>query len=238
MGLLVKACLNGDRPPGAHPALPLTPRGLAADAAAAAAVGAGAVHVHPRTADGRESLHADVVDAAVAAIRAACPALTVGVSTGAWIIADAAARAAAVRGWTGPDFASVNLSEDGHREVMAALREAGIGIEAGIWTVADVAALEAGGFAGDLVRVLIEPQGDAAAATALAWEIEAALDAAGIAAPRLHHGHDVATWAVLRRAVAAGRDVRVGLEDTLVLEDGSVARDNAALVAAAVALAA
>ncbi|MGH8834449.1 MAG: 3-keto-5-aminohexanoate cleavage protein [Actinomycetes bacterium] len=32
-------------------------------------------------------------------------------------------------------------------------------------------------------------------------------------------------------------DTRIGLEDTLVLPDGSVAPDNAALVAAAVALA-
>jgi uncharacterized protein (DUF849 family) len=45
------------------------------------------------------------------------------------------------------------------------------------------------------------------------------------------------TWAVLRRAIAAGHDIRVGLEDTLVLDDGSPAAGNAELVAAAVALA-
>jgi uncharacterized protein (DUF849 family) len=42
---------------------------------------------------------------------------------------------------------------------------------------------------------------------------------------------------VLRRAVAAGRDVRIGLEDTLALADGSPASGNAELVASAVALA-
>jgi uncharacterized protein (DUF849 family) len=234
MGLLVKACLNGTRPPGSHPALPLTPRELAGDAAAAVAAGAGAFHVHPRDAYGRESLDAVAIDAAVAEIRAACPGIPVGVSTGEWIVPDLMARVAAISGWSEPDFASVNLSEEGHREVMAALHEAGVGIEAGVWTVDDVGALERSGFAGELVRVLIEPgDDDGEAATRTAWAIDAALDAAGIDAPRLHHGEDMATWTVLRRAIAAGRDVRIGLEDTLVLADGTRASGNAELVATA-----
>jgi uncharacterized protein (DUF849 family) len=38
---------------------------------------------------------------------------------------------------------------------------------------------------------------------------------------------------MLDAALARGYDVRVGLEDTLVLPDGSIARDNAQLVAEA-----
>jgi uncharacterized protein (DUF849 family) len=235
MGLLVKACLNGRRAPGSHAALPLTPDELAADAAAAVAAGARAVHVHPRDAHGRESLEPVAIDAAVAGIRAACPGLPVGVSTGEWIMPDLAARVAAIGGWSEPDFASVNLSEDGHSEVMAALRDAGVGIEAGVWTVDDVGALERSGFADHLVRVLIEPgDRDGEAATLTAWEIDAALDAAGIDAPRLHHGRDMATWSVLRRAIGVGRDVRIGLEDTLALADGTPATGNPELVAAVV----
>jgi uncharacterized protein (DUF849 family) len=235
MGLLVKACLNGRRAPGSHPALPLTPRELAADAAAAVAAGARALHVHPRDAHGRESLEAAAVDPALAGIRAVCPGIPVGVSTGEWIVRDLAARVAAVAGWREPDFASVNLSEEGHGEVMAALRDAGVGIEAGVWKVEDVGALERCGFAGRLVRVLIEPgDGDGEAATRTAWMIDAALDAAGIDAPRLHHGREVATWSVLRRAIAAGRDVRIGLEDTLALADGTPTTGNPELVAAVV----
>jgi uncharacterized protein (DUF849 family) len=236
---LVKACLNGSRRPGAHPALLLTPDQLAADAAAAVDAGAGALHVHPRDMDAAESLDAPVVDTAVLAIRAACPGVPVGVSTAAWIAPDVASRVAAIRSWTSrPDFASVNLSEDGHREVMAALRDAGIGIEAGIWTVEDAAALADSGFADGLVRVLVEPgDEDAAAAVRRAAAIDRALDRAGIGAPRLHHGEELATWAVLRRAIEAGHDIRVGLEDTLVLPDGRPAAGNADLVAAAVALA-
>ena len=239
MELLVKACLNGNRPPGAHQALPLTPAELAADASAAAAAGAGAFHVHPRRDGGAEALDAAAIDAAVTAIRRACPGLPVGVSTAAWIVPDPGERRAAIRSWTSaPDFASVNLSEDGHREVMAALRDAGIGIEAGVWTVEDAAALAVSGFAGALVRVLVEAEDDdPATAVARAAAIDRALDRAGVDAPRLHHGAGRATWAVLRRAVAAGHDVRIGLEDTLVHEDGAPAAGNAELVAAAVALA-
>ena len=41
---------------------------------------------------------------------------------------------------------------------------------------------------------------------------------------------------MLRAAIAAGHAVRVGLEDVLTLPGGSPAQDNAALVAAALAL--
>lgn len=239
MGVLVQACLNGTRARGAHPALPLGAGDLAADAAAAAGAGARSFHVHPRDAAGAEALDAAAVDAAVGAIRAACPAVPVGVSTAAWIVPDLGARLAAIRSWrSAPHVASVNLSEDGRREVMAALRDAGIGIEAGVWSVADAAALAASGFADDVVRVLVEAEhGDPPTAVATAAAVDRALDRLGVGAPRLHHGSGRATWAVLRRAVAAGHDIRVGLEDTLVLEDGTPTAGNAELVAAAVALA-
>ena len=52
----------------------------------------------------------------------------------------------------------------------------------------------------------------------------------------MHHGYDLATWDVIRAAVAMGQDFRVGLEDTTVLPDGRVAAGNGDLVAAAVRL--
>ena len=163
---VIKACLNGKREPGAHTALPITPEQLAADGAAAVAAGAQVLHIHPRGPDGRESLSA--VDEAVLAVRAAVPGVAIGVSTGAWMEPDVDARVAAVLTWREPDMASVNLSEEGHVEVMAALVEAGVGIEAGLWRVEDVQALAISGYAGRLVRVLVEPrEPDVAAALAL-----------------------------------------------------------------------
>jgi uncharacterized protein (DUF849 family) len=231
---LIKACLNGSRDPDAHRALPLTPSQLASEGAGAVAAGAQALHLHPRDARGRETL---AVDEAVRAVQAACPGVPVGVSTGEWIEPDVDARVAAVRTWRAPAMASVNLSEDGHIEVMAALVETGIGIEAGTWRVADVAALEASGFADRLVRVLVEPSDeDPVAALATAEAIDAALDATGIAAPRVHHGYGDATWPVLRRAQGLGHGWRVGFEDTLTLPDGRLAKSNAELIRAALAL--
>ena len=60
-----------------------------------------------------------------------------GVSTGAWIEPDLERRVELIAGWSAPDYASVNLSEDGADDVMRALLGAGVGIEAGVWSVED-----------------------------------------------------------------------------------------------------
>jgi uncharacterized protein (DUF849 family) len=232
--VLLKACLNGARSADQHPALPITVDAMVADAAACVAAGAGAIHLHPRDADGRESLAADIVDDTVRRVQAAC-GVPVGVATGAWVEPDPERRAALVGAWTAPGFASVNLSEPGAEAVMRALLDRGlVGIEAGVWSVADAERLAATGLAGALTRVLVEvidvPR---EAAPGAARAIDAALDRLGVTAPRLHHGEEEATWPVLEQAVALGRDTRVGLEDTLLLPDGSPAAGNAELVALA-----
>ena len=58
------------------------------------------------------------------------------------------------------------------------------------------------------------------------------------ALPLVVHGHERTTWPVLRWAIAHGHGIRIGLEDTLELEGGRLARDNAELVTAAVKIAA
>ena len=55
---MIKACLNGNRRAGDHPALPLTPLELAEAAREAREAGADAVHMHPRDEAGSESLSA------------------------------------------------------------------------------------------------------------------------------------------------------------------------------------
>ncbi len=234
--MLLKACINGAREPGGHSALPITAEESARDAAACVAAGAGAIHLHPRDGHGRETLDPAVVDGAVEAVRDAV-GVPVGVSTGAWIEPQLGVRVAAVHRWTEPDFASVNLGENGALEVMSALLDRGIDIEAGLASAEDVERLVSGGMAEGLLRVLIEPDGDDAAdQLATARAIDAALDREAVDAPRLGHGLGVATWSVLELSAARGHDLRIGLEDTLVMADGSPAEGNAALVAAAAAL--
>ncbi|MFB9234436.1 3-keto-5-aminohexanoate cleavage protein [Plantactinospora siamensis] len=255
---MLKVCLNGGRSRRDHPAVPVTAAELAADAARCVAAGADAVHLHPRGHDEAETLDAAYVAAAVSAVRAACPGTPVGVTTGAWIAPDPAARVAAVRGWTTPpDFASVNAHEPGAEAVAAALHELGVGVEAGLWTPDAVIAYRRWRVPVD--RILLEclPDGSAGAQPApgldggerrpddpAVGQAEELLSALGVgaggrdpAAPAvLLHAEGPGTWPVLRLAVRLGLHTRIGLEDTTELPDGSPAPDNAALVAAAVAL--
>ena len=234
--VLLKACLNGPRRPADHPALPVTPAELAAAAAAAVAAGAGALHVHPKDRSGADTLDGAAVAATLAAVRAAVPGTPVGVTTGAWAAAGPAARRAAVRGWSAlPDFASVNWHEDGSAELAADLLDRGVGVEAGLWTPAAVQAWLAWPDRGRCLRVLLEVMADEPAPVDAARRLVAALGTdPGV--PVLLHGEGAAAWPVLRDAVRLGLDARIGLEDTLVLPDGSPAPDNAALVTAARAL--
>jgi uncharacterized protein (DUF849 family) len=237
--VLIKVCLNGSRKPGEHPALPITPAELAADARRVVEAGAGALHAHPRASDGAETLDPGACEAAAYAIRKACPGVPVGFSTAAWIEPDQARRLELISSWVErPDFVSVNFSDLGVIELCRLLRRLGIGIEAGVWTVADAEALADSGYSRQIVRVLVEPPDiEPVEAEAGAAAISAALDHAGVDAPRLYHGYGMATWRVIEFALDAGWDIRVGLEDTLQLPGATTASGNAELVAVAVRMA-
>ena len=216
---MIQACLNGTRSREDHPAVPITPDDLARDAAACVAAGAASVHVHPRDAAGRETL---AVDDAVRALRAVD--VEVSVTTGAWIPGD---RLAAIAAWRElPDVASVNVSEDGWQDVCEALLARGVQTEIGLASVADAKA-----FAEDPVvvhRVLVEvPQRDDAAAVAEA----AAIDALLPDYPRLWHGEEATTWAVVAAGLRRGRDVRIGLEDVLDADNATLVERVARLAA-------
>jgi uncharacterized protein (DUF849 family) len=228
--MAVMACLNGGRTRAEHPAVPLSPAQLAADAIAVRAAGAFAVHVHPTDRHGVQTLDARACDAAVAAIRAAVPRLPIGVSTSAAINPDPFARAAALATWRQPpDFVSVNVSELGWSGIARAAVHAGLPIEAGLAVAADAEELRRSPFAHQILRALVEVDGGADDARAIAELIPPGL-------AQLWHGSGARTWEVIAAAGAAGIDVRVGLEDVLVLPDGSTTADNAELVSAAVRL--
>jgi uncharacterized protein (DUF849 family) len=237
--VMVQACLNGSRRPGDHPALPLDPDELAAAAGEAVAAGAAALHVHQRGADGAQTLAAAPCGRTLRAIRAACPGVPVGLTTGAWIEPDPDRRLELVSAWeVMPDYASVNVSEEGSVALIQLLLDRGIGVEAGLWTVADAENLLASGLADRCLRFLLEAmEAEPDAALANVTAMEGLLDGAACRAPQLQHGEGDAAWPVLVRALEAGRDVRVGLEDVLVLPDGRMAGGNGELVAAAARLA-
>lgn len=232
MGYL-KACLNGVRRNDQHPAIPCTPAEIAADAAACRDAGAAAVHVHAKDANGFDSLLASAVDPVVVAIRAQCPGLPVGVTTGAWALADPGARCAAINGWTElPDFASVNWHEDGATKVAETLLARGIGVEAGLWNEAAALSWSGSPLRRECFRVLLELPGGVAGTEVeeQAVRMLAQVRVAG-ALDVLLHGEDSSAWLMLDLAATRGLATRIGLEDTLRLPDGSLAASNAELVA-------
>ncbi|HEY8318436.1 MAG TPA: 3-keto-5-aminohexanoate cleavage protein [Amnibacterium sp.] len=234
--MLLQAALNGPLTKDDHPAVPITPAELRADAEACERAGARAFHVHPRDEEGRERMLPAVVDRAVAAVRNGTR-WPVGVTSDADIEMEARRRVTFVQHWREPDCTSVNLHEADAVEIARAALGARIGVEAGLWSVEDAEILLTSGLADRIDRVLVEPAGgDVHERLETAAAIHAVLDHGGVEAPRLQVGAGAAAWPLLEDAVRRGIDARIGFEDTLLLPDGSIAARNADLVAAARAI--
>ena len=233
--MLIEAALNGGRNRSQHPAIPQSSDELAQAARESVAAGAGAIHFHVRGPDGRESLAPPDVAAAVRAVRGAIPGTPFGVSTGAWILKDAALRHKTVSDWKVlPDFASVNFKEEGAVELASLLASRGLGIEAGLSDTLGAEILVTSGLAASCLRILLEPQENSAdSALANVSAIEAVLKAGGVKLPLLLHGLDATAWELLDAAAARGYDTRVGFEDVLTLPGGALAASNAELIAEA-----
>jgi uncharacterized protein (DUF849 family) len=235
---MLQACLNGDRDRAFHAGTPLTPGELAADARAVVDTGAQQLHVHPRDAAGRESLHPDDIARALEAIRASVPGIPVGVSTGWWIAPRGRARQQQIRAWQVlPDYVSINLIEEDATEVMDLVLDNGIGIEAGLWSAADAEKFVTNPNAGNCLRVLIEiNEQEFSAGLEVTRQTMDILDRAEIRLPRLLHGFENTMWPIYSEALRLKLDARIGLEDGNRLPSGAVAESNAALIAAARAL--
>lgn len=234
--MIVQACINGARPEGYHPSLPLTTDAMIADSEACISSGAGELHIHSRDQDRNESLAH--VDELVRGIRSACPGTLVGVSTGAWIENDIALTRQRIQAWSDlPDYASVNLSETDAPEIFSILEAKGVGIEAGIATVQDAKRFVSLPQRDRVFRVLFEiEEQDLNQAEATLHGIETVLIEAGVQRPILLHGFDATVWHFVREARNRRWSTRVGFEDGCSLEDQSMAVSNAQLVAEAVAL--
>src|SRR5262245_49931162 len=110
---MLQACLNGARTRHDHPKIPLSPEELAQDAAEVVAAGAEELHVHPRDADGAETLDPIDIAEALVAIRTEAPGVPVGISTREGIRTDRSRGFQQMQAWrVMPDYVSVNLSEE------------------------------------------------------------------------------------------------------------------------------
>ncbi len=240
---MLQACLNGARTKAEAAALPITAGELGADAVAVRAAGAEELHLHPRNAEGAESLSPEDVANALEAVRAASPGAPVGVGTGEDIAPGGRARLDHIRAWRDlpaparPDYASVNLVEADAPETMAALASVGVRIEAGLWSAEDARRLVSLGDAPAPLRLLVETiVDDPLEAAEIAQEVVAIVRENGLGAPILLHGFGGSAWPMAAMAKREGYDMRIGFEDTLLLPDGAPAASNRELVAAAAAL--
>lgn len=233
--IFLQAALNGDR---VHPAAPRTPTAIAEAARSAIDAGAQSVHVHAFDDAGQETLDGTACAKVLRAIRALCPETPISLTTSAAIVEDPAERLRIVEAWQEmPDLVTANQSEPGIAELCDLLLSRGVAIEAGLLSVEDARAFVLSGLAGRCRRVLIEPlDADPETAVQHAAMMEDIVVSSGITLQQVHHGYDLACWAVNRRALDRGHGIRTGLEDITLLPDGKQARDNTELVAAAARL--
>ncbi len=236
---MLQACLNGLRDPRISPGVPVTPGEIADDARDVVAAGAQELHIHPRDAAAVESLAPEDIAACLRAVRAAVPEVPVGVSTGDWIAPGGRLRHAMIAAWEVlPDYASVNLGEPDAPDVIELLGGLGVGVEAGLAEREDALRFVSEIDPAACLRVMIEiPDCPAGMALEKAQQLLEIVDDAQTGLPILLHGEGRGAWACAMRAVELGLDTRIGLEDVAHLPDGRPAPDNAALVAALVALA-
>lgn len=244
--LFLTVAPNGARKTQAdHPALPITPAELARTAAACAEAGAAMIHLHVRDADGRHTLDVERYRSAIAAIRRAVgDRLVIQATSEAVGLYTADQQMAMVRDLR-PEAVSLAIREivpDAEAEPAAAaflawLQAEGILPQFIVYSADDLARLD------DLVARGIIPSQHPFLLFVLGRYSKGQVSEPSDLLPFLAGnaaGYDWAVCAFGKRetacAVAAacfGGHARVGFENNLHLPDGSLAPDNAALVAAA-----
>jgi uncharacterized protein (DUF849 family) len=253
--ILIVAALNGSRDRKVAKKLPYTAGEIAKEAKRAVEAGAGVVHVHARRDDG--GLAFDLTfDEIVGAIRAAVdvPVSVTTQRTRQTSLGTVTALFDVLREL--PELATVNVQPPApdlpaHREearqILEACERAGVAPEPGINTlesIADVEALYEDGLLSQAPWLHLELGGAAGSSEhGLAGtprnllRLVDALDGTLGQLRWVAHGEGTATAAVCATAAALGGHIRVGLEDSALLPDGTPATSNGELVELAVALA-
>lgn len=243
--MVLQVTPNGPWGKDVHPSMPVSLEELTAELEQCFRIGAGGVHLHVRDTLGAETLNPAVVNDTCRRVREVAKLVgapvEIGLTTGAWIVPDLATRISMIREWEGVDCATVNLSEPGFEQVMSAMIDTGIGIDVGMWAPIEIDRLVRSGLLPKAQRISIEldpgePYFLKGEPAELARQMNELLDDAGATCPRLTHGMNDWTWALVEDAFRRGHDTRVGFEDSVLLPDGTVAASNAQLVEAAVSL--
>jgi 3-keto-5-aminohexanoate cleavage enzyme len=225
-----------------HPGLPMTPEMLAATARACLDAGAAMLHMHVRKPDGAHSLDADAYRTATAAVRKAVgQEMVIQITTEAAKVYAPPAQMAVVRNVV-PEAVSVGLRElrvpDVPDEMLSAffhwLVEADIMTQVILYDEADVRdwnALRARGVIPEGKWFVLFVLGRySAGQTSAPADLLPFLAAHDGAYPWAMCAFGAQEHACAIAAAALGGHARVGFENNLLLRDGKLAPDNAALV--------
>ena len=229
---MLKAAINGIRKKSVHPNIPVTDSEILNDIKSSLKAGADAIHFHVRDKEGNESLFTEDLNRIFSLLRKELPYAKLGISTGEWILPDSKKRIEVIKSWEMlPDFVSVNFDEEAAEEISEILIGKNIGVEAGISFPDEAEKFVKSKIAERCLRILIEPiEQDITEAEKNINEIELILNKSNNSIPRLLHGFDKIVWDLIKISVKRGHSTRVGLEDTLTLPDGKIAKSNAELV--------
>lgn len=228
--------------PRDHPRVPVTREALVAEARACREAGAALLHLHVRDGEGRHLLDAGVYRDTIAAIRRAVgDALVVQITTEAAGRYERAAQMALVRD-VRPEAASIALrevvpdvaSESDTGAFFAWLRRARVMPQLILYSPQDVARYR------DLRARGVIPEGRDFVLFVLGRYAAGQASEPADLLPFLAAHDGTTPWAVCAfgpreaacalTAAALGGHMRVGFENNLLLPDGTVAPDNAALV--------
>lgn len=242
--LIITVAPNGARKThDDHAALPITAAEIAVDAKACLDAGAAMLHLHVRDQDGAHSLDADTYRAAIAAVRGAVgDDLVIQITTEAVGRYSPDEQIALVRD-VQPEAASVAMKEltaDGEDKAAAFYHwafDAGIALQHILYTPDEVSRLAY------LVRRGVVPGSDLSVLYVLGRYgdgVSQPEDLLPFLAAAKEHELDVMLWsvcafgagegAVALAAMSLGGHVRVGFENNMLLNNGTMAPHNAALV--------
>jgi len=248
--LVVTVAPNGARRGKAdHPALPLTPEEIAREAARCRDAGAAMIHLHVRDRDGRHTLDADAYRAAIAAIRREVgDGLLIQATTEAVGIYAPAQQMAAMRDLRPEAFSAAvrelvpdTAAEPDAARFLAGQAEAGALIQYILYDADDVRRfddlLARGVVPGQGASVLFVLGRYSAGQQSDPRDLLPFLAAWTRPLPFAVCAFGRREAACVAAAAAFGGHGRVGFENNLLLADGGVAPDNAALVRQAADLA-
>ena len=228
-----------------HPEVPLTAKQMAATAKACLAAGASMLHLHIRDAQGRHSLDIEGYRTAQQAVREAVgDALVIQVTSEAAKVYEAPAQIAMVRALR-PEAVSVGLrevdqpaiGEAGLAEFFAWLARERVMTQVILYDVADLRRwqdLRARGIVPEAPWFLLFVLGRyTAGQTSSPTDLLPFVHAHSTGEPWAVCAFGKTEHACVTAAAALGGHVRVGFENNLHLKDGTLAANNAALVAQA-----